>query len=122
MTQFVPVVGEEAEAYKKHHAEVAAIRATMPTAAEAGRSILAGKSKLSDYKQHPVFVAFEDTATQSSQGVIADRTKEKLGISDAGVMYLRRLMARELSLLAAGKPSKHWTTDWKMPETESVFR
>jgi 5,5'-dehydrodivanillate O-demethylase len=121
LTQFLPVVGEEAEAYKKHHEEVAALRANWPTAAEAGRSILAGKSKLSDYKQHPVFVAFEDTAAQSSQGVIADRTKEKLGISDAGVVYLRRLMARELSLLADGKPTKDWQTDWKMPDSNSVF-
>jgi 5,5'-dehydrodivanillate O-demethylase len=100
---------------------VAALRANWPTAAEAGRSILAGKSKLADYKQHPVFVAFKDTAAQSSQGVIADRTKEKLGISDAGVVYLRRLMARELSLLADGKPTKDWRTDWKMPDSKSVF-
>jgi hypothetical protein len=53
--------------------------------------------------------------------VIADRTKEKLGVSDAGVVYLRRLMARELSLLAEGKPTTDWTTDWKMPDSNSVF-
>jgi 5,5'-dehydrodivanillate O-demethylase len=69
-----------------------------------------------------MFVAFEDTAAQKSQGVIADRTKEELGVSDAGVIYLRRLMARELSLLADGKPTKHWVTDWKMPDSESPFK
>jgi 5,5'-dehydrodivanillate O-demethylase len=69
-----------------------------------------------------VFVAFEDTAAQKGQGVIADRTKEMLGVSDAGIIYLRRLMARELSLLADGKPTKDWATKWKMPDTESLFK
>jgi 5,5'-dehydrodivanillate O-demethylase len=122
LTQFLPVSGEEAEAYKKHHAEVAALRANLPTAAEGGRAILSGKSRLADYRQHPMFVAFEDTAAQKSQGVIADRTKEKLGVSDAGIIYLRRLMARELSLMADGKPTKQWETNWKMPDSESPFK
>jgi 5,5'-dehydrodivanillate O-demethylase len=122
LTQLVPVTGEEAEAYKKQHEDVAELRKTLPTAAEAGRLILAGQAKLADFKSHPVFVAFEDTAAQVGQGVIADRTREMLGMSDAGVVYLRRLMARELSLLADGKPTTDWKTVWDMPESESLFK
>ncbi len=94
LTQLVPVVGEEAETYKKHHAEYKKIRATTTTTAQAGREILAGRSVLGDYRSHPVFVAVEDTSAQCGQGVIVDRNKEMLGTSDAGVIYLRRLMAR----------------------------
>jgi 5,5'-dehydrodivanillate O-demethylase len=121
LTQLVPVVGEEAETYKKHHAEFKKIRATTTPTAQAGREILAGRSTLSDYRQHPVFVAVEDTSAQCGQGVIVDRHKEMLGTSDAGVIYLRRLMARELTLLEEGKQTKDWKTEWKMPGSKNPF-
>jgi 5,5'-dehydrodivanillate O-demethylase len=118
LTQLVPVTGQDAENYKRTHAEVMAIRASRPSTAELGRSVLAGKTTLADHRDHPVFVALEDTSAQVGQGVIVDRTKEMLGTSDAGIIYLRRLLARELTLLAEGKPTKDWSTDWKMPKTE----
>jgi 5,5'-dehydrodivanillate O-demethylase len=118
LTQLVPVTGEDAERYRKHHEEVMAMRKTLPSSAQAGRAILTGKAKLSDFRQHPVFVAIEDTSAQVGQGVIADRTKEMLGTSDAGVIFLRRLMARELTLFADGQPTKDWRTDWQMPHTD----
>jgi 5,5'-dehydrodivanillate O-demethylase len=118
LTQLVPVTGEDAERYKRNHEDVMAKRATLPSTAQAGREILAGKAKLSDFRQHPVFVAIEDTAAQSGQGVIADRAKEMLGTSDAGIIFLRRLMARELTAFAEGKPTKDWKSGWTMPKTE----
>ena len=121
LTQLVPVVGEEAEAYKHHHAEYQKLRKTTIQTADAGRKILAGQASLSDFREHPVFVAVEDTSAQCGQGVIVDRSKEMLGTSDAGVIYLRRLMARELTLLSEGKPTKDWNTDWKMPHSNNPF-
>ena len=121
LTQLVPVTGEAAENYKRTHAEVMAIRAARPSTAELGRSVLAGKTTLADHRDHPVFVALEDTSAQCGQGVIVDRSKEMLGTSDAGIIYLRRLMARELTLLAEGKPTKDWSVDWKMPDTGTPF-
>jgi 5,5'-dehydrodivanillate O-demethylase len=118
LTQLVPVTGEEAERYKKNHAEIMEKRKALPSTAQAGQSILAGKARLADFRQHPVFVAIEDTAAQSGQGVIAERAKEMLGTSDAGIIFLRRLMARELTALAEGRPTKDWKADWKMPKTE----
>ena len=56
LTQLVPVTGEDAERYRKHHEEVMAMRKTLPSSAQAGREILTGKAKLSDFRQHPVFV------------------------------------------------------------------
>jgi len=54
LTQLAPVVGEEAEAYKKHRAEYMKIRATTTTTAQVGREILAGRSVLADYRS-PLF-------------------------------------------------------------------
>jgi len=121
LTQLVPVVGEEAEEYKKHQAEYQNLRKTTIQTSEAGRKILSGQASLPDFRDHPVFVAVEDTAAQCGQGVIADRSKEMLGTSDAGVIYLRRLLARELTLLAEGKPTKDWNTQWQMPKSENPF-
>ena len=42
------------------------------------------------------------------QGVIVDRTAERLGRSDAAVILLRKIWARELQALAEGRPLKEW--------------
>jgi 5,5'-dehydrodivanillate O-demethylase len=115
ITQIIPVFGEDAKTLIAHDAEVKKLRAQATDPAEVGRSILAGRTNLADHVSHPVFVIIEDTAAQVSQGVIVDRSKEMLGTSDNGVIYLRRLMARELSQLDAGLPTKEWTTQWKRP-------
>jgi 5,5'-dehydrodivanillate O-demethylase len=115
ITQIIPVFGEDAKTLIAHDIEVKKLRAQATDPAEVGRSILSGRSSLADHVSHPVFVIIEDTAAQVSQGVIVDRSKEMLGTSDSGVIYLRRLMARELAQLDAGLPTKNWTTHWRRP-------
>ena len=39
-----------------------------------------------------------------AQGRIADRNNERLGRSDAAIILWRRLLARELAAIAAGRP------------------
>lgn len=51
----------------------------------------------------------QDGAAQEGQGAIPDRENEHLGRSDASVILLRRIWARELRNLAQGKPIKRWT-------------
>jgi 5,5'-dehydrodivanillate O-demethylase len=46
----------------------------------------------------------QDTLMCVGQGVIADRSAERLGRSDAAVILLRKIWKRELHLLAEGKP------------------
>jgi 5,5'-dehydrodivanillate O-demethylase len=53
----------------------------------------------------------QDYAAIRGQGRIHDRTKERLGASDAGIALLRRIMFRELELINSGKPTKHWTRE-----------
>jgi hypothetical protein len=50
----------------------------------------------------------QDYAAVRGQGVIHDRTRERLGASDVGIALLRRILFRELEAMRAGQPTKHW--------------
>jgi len=49
-------------------------------------------------------VRLQDTVICVGQGPIQDRSAERLGRSDAGVILLRKIWKRELRLMAEGKP------------------
>ncbi len=51
----------------------------------------------------------QDYVAQVGQGAIVDRTRERLGRSDAGILFLRSLFLRELTALRDGRPLKQWT-------------
>lgn len=121
LTQSVPVVGEAAEEYKKVAEDVARARAVAPSVEFAAREILCGRARLQEYRSHPFLVAIEDAVAQGGQGTIVDRNREMLGKSDAGVVYLRRLMARELGKLAAGEATKQWSVMHEPPSGMTVM-
>lgn len=50
----------------------------------------------------------QDYVAIRGQGEITDRENELLGISDMGIVKLRRLFWRELELQRAGLPTKQW--------------
>ncbi len=50
----------------------------------------------------------QDYVAIMGQGAIADRTKERLGKSDAGIVLLRRIFWREMERLKAGEQTKQW--------------
>ena len=56
-------------------------------------------------------VRLQDDIAQIGQGRFADRSAERLGRADVGVVLTRRLWRRELAALLAGEPLKHWTRD-----------
>jgi 5,5'-dehydrodivanillate O-demethylase len=116
ITQFVPVTGEAAVAYRKEYDEVQAMLKALPTPVELGLQIIAGKTSLKDNKYYPELPWVEDLLAQATQGGVVDRRKEKLVSSDAGVVYLRRLMARELKAMLDGRPTKAWTVMSEMPQ------
>ncbi len=51
----------------------------------------------------------QDYAAVRGQGTIHDRTRERLGASDAGIALLRRIIFRELEAIRTGLPTKYWT-------------
>ncbi len=50
----------------------------------------------------------QDYIVQVGQGPIVDRSKERLGKSDAGVILLRKIFRRELDAIKKGQPGKDW--------------
>lgn len=53
-------------------------------------------------------IATQDYVALRGQGRIVDRSKERLGQSDAGVAFLRRIFLRELEAIRDGRPIKAW--------------
>jgi 5,5'-dehydrodivanillate O-demethylase len=53
-------------------------------------------------------IATQDYVAIKGQGTVADRSKEILGKSDAGIAILRKIFLRELEAIRAGRPTKKW--------------
>ena len=79
----------------------------LPPPSEVASAVLAGKCRVQDVRR-PDATWIQDHVAQAGQGVIADRSTERLGSSDVGVVLLRRLWNRELSALASGATLKRW--------------
>lgn len=58
-------------------------------------------------------IATQDYVALRGQGVIVDRSAERLGQSDAGIALLRRIFLRELEAIRNGQATKAWT---RLPE------
>ncbi|WP_157217557.1 Rieske 2Fe-2S domain-containing protein [Flavisphingomonas formosensis] len=111
ISQLVPVSADEVESYAREYEAQEALNRTLPRPADiAGPILRNGITTIEDVRDHPMLVEIEDSLAQGGQGTIADRHAEHLGRTDAGVVMLRRIMARELQALAEGRPTKQWTT------------
>jgi 5,5'-dehydrodivanillate O-demethylase len=76
---------------------------------ELARAILAGKLRLEDVDPASTdYFRLQDDIAQMGQGPIPDRSADRLGRSDAGVIMVRKLWTRELKALATGEPLKRW--------------
>ena len=51
-------------------------------------------------------IAVQDYAAVRGQGTIADRGNENLSLSDAGIIFLRKVFLRELEAIRAGQPPR----------------
>jgi 5,5'-dehydrodivanillate O-demethylase len=109
------VTGEAAERYRQRGR-----RASNPEVNELAAAILRGELRMQDLSDHPNLVNIQDTVAQVGQGVIADRTAERLGRSDVLVILLRKIWARELRALAEGCPLKQWTRTQHLLTTAGV--
>ena len=115
-SQLVPVTGAKAAAYLEDYHRVEAIKKNFPSTVQMARAGLAGEKHVTDMRDHPMLVEIEDMLTQVGQGPIVDRRGEKLGKSDGGVVFYRRLFARELHAVATGRPTKNWSYMDPLPE------
>lgn len=82
------------------------------------KEILEGRMTISDVLGHPYLATIQDQVAQSGQAPHTDRSLEHLGVSDRHMVFLRRVWARELALLAAGQPTKQWQSRADCPAFE----
>ncbi|MEC7488095.1 MAG: Rieske 2Fe-2S domain-containing protein [Pseudomonadota bacterium] len=80
------------------------------------QAILSGRKSWQDVARHPDIIRIQDGVAISGQGKIVDRSRERLGTSDAAVILLRKLWMRELKSLAAERS----VTPFGVPEPKAL--
>ena len=108
-TSKVHVSGEEAEKYWAKRREMLSKTEEFIPVLDVVKDIWSGKLLYQDVR-HPLLARVQDIAVQAGQGVIEDRSTEFLGSSDSAIVAWRRILRRELQLIAEGKPHKTWST------------
>ena len=111
----VQLDGEAAQAYRDRYAQESAQQAQ---ANKVGEAVLAGRLRIPDLdRSTSTYEMFrvEDYATEVGQGTIADRSQERLGRLDTGVILRRKQWQRELKALAEGRPLTQWVVPADMP-------
>jgi 5,5'-dehydrodivanillate O-demethylase len=115
--QHVEVSQAERSSYLEQYAEFRQLLEARP-AREIAADILAGKRTLAEVQaggEFPFMAWIEDQCAQPGQGAIADRSAERLGKSDKGIIALRKIWSRELQLLEESGHSRRWAAMTMMP-------
>jgi 5,5'-dehydrodivanillate O-demethylase len=98
--------------------EEGAVRRWLPRDAakinETAAAVLRGDLRIDDIEDRSAIELIQDIVSQWGQGTIRDRSQERLGRSDKGLILLRRIWERELRALAEGRPLKQWTIPERM--------
>jgi 5,5'-dehydrodivanillate O-demethylase len=85
---------------------------------EVVRAVLSGRERWEDIEDRPDQVLIEDGIVLLGQGVLPDRSLNRLGASDAAIILLRKLYARELAAIEAGQP----LTKFPTPDAAALTR
>jgi 5,5'-dehydrodivanillate O-demethylase len=107
ITHHVKVRGAAAEAYKEKRTQYLQRRAEARPARDIAVELMAGKGRFAEVR-HPDLAILQDIAVQAGQGRIQDRSQERLGRSDNGIIAWRKILSRELRGFAEGRPTKKW--------------
>jgi 5,5'-dehydrodivanillate O-demethylase len=106
-TTKVHVSGDDVAPYLRKAEEMRKSLASAPDIDQMVQDLWDGKLIYEDVR-HPMLARLQDIAVQAGQGRIADRENEFLGRSDAGIVAWRRILARELRIIAQGGTPKSW--------------
>jgi 5,5'-dehydrodivanillate O-demethylase len=82
------------------------------------QAVLSGKERWDDIEERPDQVLIEDGIVLLGQGVLPDRSLNKLGSSDAAIILLRKLYARELTAIESDRP----LTKFPTPDAAALTR
>jgi hypothetical protein len=104
----VPATGTEVSRYWEKRSKFLEERAKAPAVDSISSDMIAGRVPYAEVR-HPDLAIVQDIAVQAGQGRIADREHEVLGRSDAGIAVWRRILERELDIIANGGTPKKWS-------------
>jgi 5,5'-dehydrodivanillate O-demethylase len=76
----------------------------LPPVEQVVDDVLTGKLRWEDIEDRPDLVLIEDGIVLRGQGIIPDRSKNRLGHSDAAIILMRKIYAREMAALLEGRP------------------
>ena len=82
------------------------------------RAVIDGRERWEDIEERPDQVLIEDGIVLLGQGVLPDRSLNRLGSSDAAIILLRRLYAREIAAIEGDRP----LTKFPAPDTAALAR
>ena len=91
---------------------------SLPPVEQVVEEVLSGKRRWEDIDERPDQVLIEDGIVLRGQGVLPDRSQNRLGHSDAAIIMLRKLYARELAAIEAGEP----LTKFPTPDAAALAR
>jgi 5,5'-dehydrodivanillate O-demethylase len=74
------------------------------------QAVLSGRLRWEDIEDRPDLVLIEDGIVLRGQGILPDRSKNRLGSSDAAIALLRKIYAREMAALSEGRPQTEFKT------------
>jgi len=101
------MTGTDVDVFRQKREELYARRAAAPAVESIVEDIWSGRIAYNDVR-HPELAVVQDIAVQAGQGKITDREAETLGRSDAGIAVWRRILERELQIIADGGQPKKW--------------
>ena len=67
------------------------------------KAVLSGEKRFEDIERRPDLALIEDGVVLLGQGVIPDRSKNRLGSSDVAIALLRKIYGREMAAQSAGR-------------------
>jgi len=114
--QFARIAAADQRAFRAQRERYQQRLAEAPLSSDVAQDVFEGKRSIHEV-QHPDMVVVQDKVAQAGQGRIADREAERLGRSDAAIILLRKIYARELRALAGGRPIKRWACANAAPPT-----
>jgi 5,5'-dehydrodivanillate O-demethylase oxygenase subunit len=82
------------------------------------QAVLNGQERWEDIDERPDQVLIEDGIVLLGQGVLPDRSLNRLGASDAAIILLRKMYARELAAIEADRP----LTKFPKPDAAALAR
>ncbi|MBV8495120.1 MAG: hypothetical protein JO162_16760, partial [Alphaproteobacteria bacterium] len=103
----VGVTGAAKDTYLEKRDQYYRSRAEVGSAEALAREVMDGRVRFQEI-DHPDRVRVQDIAVQAGQGVIADRSNERLGRSDLAVILWRKILERELRAMEEGRPLRRW--------------